>query len=114
MKQKTRPKGKAAVMSAILDAATGLFAEKGVAAVSIRDIADNSKGTYRAPSLFCGKWWSLRARLGRRGRLIQILIPVCWLPAGLPWFWACWFSKITYSLAPAWMPDPTVQPRMKF
>ncbi|MCP3953149.1 MAG: TetR family transcriptional regulator, partial [Desulfobacterales bacterium] len=33
-------------MSAILDAATGLFAEKGVAAVSIRDIADNSKGTY--------------------------------------------------------------------
>ena len=39
MKKQAKPKGKEAVMTAILEAATTLFAEKGPSAVSIRDIA---------------------------------------------------------------------------
>lgn len=39
MRKTTRPTGKDDVMTAILDAATALFAAKGVAGVSVRDIA---------------------------------------------------------------------------
>jgi len=42
MEYVAKPKGKEDVMTAILDAATSLFAEKGVAGVSVRHIADRA------------------------------------------------------------------------
>ena len=67
----TRPKGKENVMNAILDAATAMFAEKGVAGVSIRDIAAKANVNHGLVHRHFGSKENLRLHV--QNRLMRII-----------------------------------------
>ena len=66
MDNHTRPKGKDEVMNAILDAATLLFAERGVRAVSVRDIAQKAAVNHGLVHRHFGSKENLRLQVQNR------------------------------------------------